>query len=44
LKTKVTMHSMFPSAPEFERVKSFGAIEGGSQTLDRLGEWLAARA
>jgi hypothetical protein len=26
---------------EFERVKGFGAIEGGKQTLDRLAEWLA---
>jgi uncharacterized protein YndB with AHSA1/START domain len=41
-KTKVTMHSVFPSVAELERVKGFGAVEGGKQTLERLAEWLAA--
>jgi len=40
-KTKVTMHSVFRSAAELERVKGFGAVEGGKQTLERLAEWLA---
>jgi uncharacterized protein YndB with AHSA1/START domain len=39
-KTKVTMRSVFSTVAEFERVKGFGAIEGGNQTLDRLAEWL----
>jgi len=42
-KTKVTKHSVFPSVAEFERVKGFGAVEGGKQTLESLAEWLAAR-
>jgi len=41
--TKVTMHSVFSSVAEVERVKGFGAVEGGHQTLDRLAEWLAAK-
>jgi uncharacterized protein YndB with AHSA1/START domain len=40
-KTKLTMHSVFSSAAELERVKGFGAIEGGNQTLERLAQWLA---
>jgi uncharacterized protein YndB with AHSA1/START domain len=38
-KTKLTMHSVLPSAAELERVKGFGAVEGGRQTLDRLEQW-----
>jgi uncharacterized protein YndB with AHSA1/START domain len=34
--TKVTMRSVFPSAAELERVKGFGAVEGGKQTFERL--------
>jgi uncharacterized protein YndB with AHSA1/START domain len=41
-KTKVTMHAVFPTAAELARVKGFGAVEGGKQTLQRLAEWLAA--
>ena len=41
-KTKLTMHSVFASPAELERVKKFGAVEGGKQTLDRLAELLAA--
>lgn len=40
-KTKVTMKSVFESEEELERVvKEYGAIEGGKQTLSRLGEYL----
>ena len=42
-KTRVTMRSVFPTTAELERVKGFGAVEGGKQTLERLAEWLAAR-
>jgi len=42
-KTLLTMKSVFASAAERNRVvEEFGAIEGGNQTLDRLGEYLAA--
>jgi uncharacterized protein YndB with AHSA1/START domain len=41
-KTKVTIRMIFPSAAERDFVvKEFGAIEGGRQTLERLGEYLA---
>lgn len=44
-KTRVTMRNLFPSAGERDRVvKQFNAIEGGNQTLDRLGERLAQMA
>jgi len=44
-KTKVTIRMVFPSAAERERiVEEFGAIEGGKQTLERLGEHLQQRA
>lgn len=39
-KTKLTMHSVFPSAAELARVKGFGAVELGQQTLDRLEQWV----
>jgi uncharacterized protein YndB with AHSA1/START domain len=40
-KTKVTIRMVFPSATECDFVvKEFGAIEGGKQTLERLGEYL----
>jgi uncharacterized protein YndB with AHSA1/START domain len=40
-KTKLTMRSVFPSAADRDFiVKEFGAIEGGKQTLERLGEYL----
>jgi uncharacterized protein YndB with AHSA1/START domain len=42
--TKVTMRSVFSSVAELERVKGFGAVEGGQQTLERLAEWLAAKS
>lgn len=41
-KTKVTLHLVFATAAERDFVvKEFGAIEGGKQTLERLGEFLA---
>lgn len=42
-KTKVTGRLLFPSAATRDHVvREFGAIEGGQQTLERLGEQLAA--
>jgi uncharacterized protein YndB with AHSA1/START domain len=38
--TRVTMRSVFSSVAELERVKGFGAVEGGHQTFERLAEWL----
>jgi len=44
-KTKLTLRMLFPSAKAREHVvKTYGAIEGGNQTLDRLGEHLAKNA
>ncbi len=41
-KTKVTLRMLFPSAETREQVaKDYGVVEGGNQTLDRLGEQLA---
>jgi uncharacterized protein YndB with AHSA1/START domain len=41
-KTQVTIRMVFPSAAARDLVvKEFGAIEGGKQTLERLGEYLA---
>jgi uncharacterized protein YndB with AHSA1/START domain len=41
-KTRVSIRMIFPSASERDFVvKEFGAIEGGKQTLERLGEYLA---
>ena len=43
-KTRVTARMVFPSATERDFVvKEFGAIEGGKQTLMRLGEFLAGQ-
>jgi uncharacterized protein YndB with AHSA1/START domain len=40
-KTKVTIHMVFPTAVDRDKVvKEFGAIEGGKQTLERLSEYL----
>lgn len=42
--TRVTIRMVFPDAAARERVaRDYGAIEGGKQTLARLGEHLAAR-
>lgn len=40
-KTRLTMRSVFDTVEQCNEVKSFGAVEGGNQTLDRLGEHLA---
>jgi Activator of Hsp90 ATPase homolog 1-like protein len=41
-KTKLTLQMVFASAEVREMVvKQYNAIEGGEQTLDRLGEYLA---
>lgn len=40
-KTRVTIHMVFPTAADRDRiVKEYGAIEGGKQTLERLSEQL----
>jgi uncharacterized protein YndB with AHSA1/START domain len=39
-KTELTMRSLFRSVAERDRTIEFGAVEGGNQTLDRLGEYL----
>lgn len=41
--TQLTMRTLFPTVAELERVKAFGAVEGGRQTLDKLAEHLAGR-
>lgn len=44
-RTRVTMRSLFPSAEMREMVvRQFNAVEGGRQTLERLGEHVEARA
>jgi uncharacterized protein YndB with AHSA1/START domain len=44
-RTKVTMRSVFPTKEARDLVvEKYGAIEGGNQTLDRLGEHLATAA
>lgn len=41
-KSRVTIHMLFPTASDRDRVaKEYGAIEGGKQTLERLAEHLA---
>lgn len=43
-RTRVTIRMVFPSASARDFViREFGAIEGGKQTLERLGEHLASR-
>jgi uncharacterized protein YndB with AHSA1/START domain len=39
-KTLLTMHAVFQSAAVLEEVRKFGAVEGGTQTLNRLEEYL----
>ena len=42
-KTRLTLHAVFPSAAERDRViKEYGADKGAMQTLTRLGEYLSA--
>ena len=43
-KTKVSMHAVFRTAADRDDViERFGAVEGGRQTLARLGEYAAKR-
>jgi len=43
-KTRITMHGLFPSAAERDRViKEYGADKGLIQTLARLAEYVAVR-
>jgi uncharacterized protein YndB with AHSA1/START domain len=45
VKTRLTMRAVFPSAEAREHVvKKYGAIEGASQTVDRLEQHLAKNA
>ncbi len=39
-KTKVTLHSFFPTVEACEAVKKFGAVEGGQQTLGKMAEYV----
>ncbi len=43
-KTRLTMRSLFVSPAEVERVKKFGAVEGGQQTLAKLAQYLESVA
>jgi uncharacterized protein YndB with AHSA1/START domain len=43
-KTKVTMKSVLSSVAELERVKKFGAVEGGKQTLEKCAQHLERRS
>lgn len=42
--TLLTMRTLFATAAECARVKQFGAVEGGQQTLDRLTAYLLKMA
>lgn len=39
--TRLTMQLIFQTVEDCERVKSFGAVEGGRQTLERLARHLS---
>jgi uncharacterized protein YndB with AHSA1/START domain len=39
-KTRVSMHSVFPSAAALQEVMKLGAVEGGKQTLAHLADYL----
>lgn len=39
-KTKVTLHMVIETAQELEKMKKFGAVEGGQQTLGRLDAYV----
>ena len=41
--TRLTSRMLFASAEQCEKMKEFGAIEGGNQTLARLDEYLKGR-
>jgi hypothetical protein len=41
-RTRLTLHAVFPTAAERDRVvKDYGAAEGALQTLARLAEYVA---
>jgi uncharacterized protein YndB with AHSA1/START domain len=43
--TRVTLHQLFPTAADRDRIiKTYGAIEGGKQTLARLADYLPSMA
>ena len=43
-RTRITLHAVFPSAAERDRVvKEYGADKGAEQTLSRLADYLAKR-
>ena len=42
-KTRLTLRMFFESAAERDKMKEFGAIEGGNQTLERLEEYLTRK-
>jgi uncharacterized protein YndB with AHSA1/START domain len=43
-KTRLTMHSVWPTAEALEAVKKYGAEEGGKQTLDKMQEYVEKQA
>lgn len=43
-KTRLTMHSVWPSVEAFEAVRKFNVEDGGKQTLERLAEHLATQS
>jgi uncharacterized protein YndB with AHSA1/START domain len=43
-RTKVTLRAVFPTAEARAAAVKFGAVEGGEQTLARLGQHLATRS
>jgi len=44
-KTRLTLHAVFPSAAERDRViKEYGADKGAAQTLARLADYVATRS
>lgn len=43
-KTRMTMRSLFPSAEDVARVKGFGAVELGAQTLQKLADRMASES
>jgi uncharacterized protein YndB with AHSA1/START domain len=42
-KTFLTLRMLVESARQLEEMKKFGAVEGGTQTLDRLEQYLAGK-
>jgi uncharacterized protein YndB with AHSA1/START domain len=42
-KTFLTLRMLVESAQRLEEMKKFGAVEGGTQTLDRLEQYLAEK-